>query len=92
MNLNREDRTDWRIELEQFATEELLDWAYEMEFFGGTAFVWDTRHGLDLQKTRLSKIDLSRKGSDELLSSLSQNAGTALPGSWRGGGRRAQDC
>src|SRR5574341_8201 len=92
MSLNKADSTEWRAESEQIATEELLEWAHEMDFFGGAPFVWDTRHGLNLKAKPLSKIDLSRKGPDELLSNLSRNDRPPLPGDRRGSCRRAQDC
>lgn len=74
-------------DLERLSTEELVDWALEMDEFGTGAFVWDLRHGLDSGKKIFPEIDLSRKGPDELLSNLSPDDRPALPGDRRRRGR-----
>ena len=74
-------------ELERFATEELLRWAQEIEYFGNESFVWDTCAGLDLNSAILAETRRSRKGPDELLANLSRNEGAPLSGD-----RRRRGC
>ena len=78
-------------ELERFATEELLRWAQEIEYFGGESFVWDTCAGLDLDSAILAETGRSQKGPDELLANLSRNEGAPLSGDRRRRGRRTQN-
>jgi hypothetical protein len=92
MNMKIETPNELSEQLERFATEELLRWAHEMDYFGGESFVWDTCGSLELGKPIIAAIDQSRKGPDESLSNLSRNAGASLPGDRRGRGRRAQSC
>ena len=75
--------------LERLATEELMDWAQGMDYFGDQPFVWDGHHGLDSQST--IKLN-SNQNADELLSHLSQHARPALPGGRRRHRGGAQDC
>jgi len=84
-----ESPSEWSEQLERFETEELLQWAHEMDYFGGESFVWDTCGGLMLEEPIAAAIDRSRKGPDELFSNPSRNAGTPLSGDRRGRGRRA---
>jgi len=78
----------WGGDLDRLATEELLDWAQGMDYFGEQPVVWDGHHGLDSQR----KIDLQLSlNADELLSNLSRYDRPALPGNRRRGGGRAQD-
>jgi len=79
-------------ELERFATEELLRWAHEMNYFGSESFVWDTCDGLDLVTTAFSNIAQSRGNPDELLSHLSRNDAAPLLGDRRRRGGGAQSC
>ena len=74
--------------LERLATEELMDWAQGMDYFGDQPFVWDGHHGLDSQST--IKLN-SNQNADELLSHLSQHARPALPGDRRRCRGGAQD-
>jgi hypothetical protein len=78
MTLKIELPSEWSEKLERFETEELLQWAHEMDYFGGESFVWDTCGGLMLEKPIAAATDRSRKGPDELLSHLSRNERTAL--------------
>ncbi len=79
---------EWGGDLERLATEELMDWAQGMDYFGDQPFVWDSHHGLDSQPAIL----LTPSGNaDELLSHLSEHDRTALSGDRRRGGGRAQD-
>ena len=72
--------------LERLATEELMNWAQGMDYFGDQPFVWDGHHGLDSQPA----IRLTPSGhADELLSHLSEHDRTALFGDRRRGGGRA---
>ena len=79
-------------ELERFATEELLRWAQEIEYFGDESFVWDTCAGLDLDSAIFAETGRSPKSPDELLANLSRNEGAPLSGDRRWRGRRTQDC
>lgn len=88
----RTDYFDCNDDLEHFATEELLQWAHEMNYFGAESFVWNTLDGLDLLQEAPSKSDRPGKGPDELLSNLSRNGGTPLSGGRRRGSRRTQGC
>jgi hypothetical protein len=83
----KEHWTDGCDDWERFSTEELLEWALDMDFSGTGAFVWDVGHGLDSGKKTRSGIDLSRESPDELLSNLSPNDRPALPGD-----RRRRGC
>ena len=79
---------EWGGDLDRLATEELMDWAQGMDYFGEQPFVWDSHHGLDSQPAIL----LTPSGNaDELLSHLSEHDRTALSGDRRRGGGRAQD-
>ena len=78
-------------DLERFATEELLRWAQEIEYFGGESFVWRTCAGLDLNSAILAETGRSQKGADELLANLSRNEGALLCGDRRWRGRRTQN-
>jgi hypothetical protein len=77
-----------RDEIERLATEELLQWAHEMNYFGAESFVWDTLGGLNLPQAAPSKPNWPGKGPDELLSNLSRNGGTSLSGGRRRRSRR----
>jgi hypothetical protein len=81
-----------RDEIERLATEELLQWAHEMNYFGTESFVWDTLGGLDLVQEAPSDSERPGKGPDELLSNLSRNGGTPLSGGRRRRSRRTQGC
>lgn len=74
--------------LERLATEELMDWAQGMDYFGDQPFVWDGHHGLDSQST--IKLN-SSQNADELLSNLPENGGSALPSDRRRCRGGAQD-
>ena len=79
-------------ELERFATEELLRWAQEIEYFASDSFVWDTCAGLDLDSAILAETGRSPKSPDELLANLSRNEGAPLFGDRRRRGRRTKNC
>ena len=87
---NDVNAADWLSDhLERLATEELMDWAQGLDYFGDQPFVWDGHHGLDSQLAIM--LDSSRN-SDELLSHLSEYDRPALSGDRRRCRGRAQDC
>ena len=58
-------------------------WALDIGVFGASLFVSEARRELELGKGILWEIDSRRKDSDGLLSNLSRNERSALPGDWR---------
>jgi hypothetical protein len=88
----RTDGFDGNDDLEHFATEELLQWAHEMNYFSSESFVWDTLGGLDLPQEASSNSERPGKGPDEPLSNLSRNGGASLSGGRRRRSRRTQSC
>jgi hypothetical protein len=58
-------------------------WALDIGVFGASLFVSEARRELELGKGILWEIESRRKDSDGLLSNLSRNERSALPGDWR---------
>ena len=80
-------------DLERFATEELLQWAHEIDYFGGQSFVWDGCDRLDLNSTIFADTVRAQREPDELLfANLSRNEPAPLPGGRRRRRGRAQGC
>jgi hypothetical protein len=66
-------------------------WALDIGVFGASLFVSEACRELELGKQILWDIDFRRKDSDGLLSNLSRNERSALPGDWRQLGGGAQN-
>jgi hypothetical protein len=87
MNCANATWTEKSDDLERLATEEMVEWALDQDYFGTGAFVWDLRHGLNSREDEFLEIDLRRKGPDELLSHVPPDDRPALPGDRRRRGR-----
>ena len=80
-------------DLERFETEELLQWAQEMDYFGGQSFVWDGCDRLDSNSMIVADTVRAQREPDELLfANLSRNEPAPLPGDRRRRRGRAQGC